>query len=54
MFFSTRGEGSFTGAKLLDASYPSQSVVLLCLLITVLTWELEIKLGGQNLQWKIF
>ena len=29
-------------------------LVLLCLLTTVLTRELEIKLGGQNLQWKIF
>ena len=29
-------------------------LVLLCLLTAVLTWELEIKLGGQNLQWKIF
>ena len=29
-------------------------LVLLCLLITVPTRELEIKLGGQNLQWKIF
>ena len=29
-------------------------LVLLCLLITVLTRELEIKLGGQKLQWKIF
>ena len=29
-------------------------LVLLCLLITVLTRELEIRLDGQNLQWKIF
>ena len=29
-------------------------LVLLCLLTTVLTRELEIKLGGQNLQWEIF
>ena len=41
--------------SLLNLKLTTQLIlVLLCLLTTVLTRELEIKLGGQNLQWKIF
>ena len=41
--------------SLLNLKLTTQLIlVLLCLLTRVLTRELEIKLGGQNLQWKIF